>query len=312
VDDEIVIGVDFAGPRTASGQRRKIVALSAVRLRAGEYRVSSGGFNGRILSGAGPGWTAAELAEALTGGGAARVVAFDFPFSIPKDLLDDPAFAAAVGRPVPFVTWAEFNGFVARALPLGSPLDLGPFAGWRTKGNWRRRATDVAAAAQPPLKDRFQVLFNMTLLGNALLARLEASGRYRIVPFGVAGPAGEVIEVYPGLTMRGIGRRDYKRDPVGAVAAVLGHCAEEGIRIAVDPQVRQFCETYNTGGRSGSDPDGSDALIALATAILYREGRCVEAIAPPDQDRRSVEGAIWRPADRSQAATTLVGRQPSP
>ncbi len=132
----------------------------------------------------------------------------------------------------------------------------------------------MPAQAQQPLKDRFQVLFNMTLLSNALLASLGDDGAYRVVPFQAPGPSREVIEVYPGVTMRRLGRTDYKRQPARVIDATLSHCATQGISLDVDPAIRSFCEEYNTAGRGRLDPDRSDALIALAVAILYREGRC--------------------------------------
>lgn len=293
---ELIIGVDFAGPATASAQRKKIIALAAVRTGERRYRIEPQGINRRVLAGGPPGWTARELADALTSHAAASVVACDFPFSIPRALLDDPAFARGVGRAAPFGGWRAFNAFVGERLPLDPPVDVTPFAGWRSKGFWTKRATDTVAAAQPPLKDKFQVLFNMALLGNALLAHLAASGRYRVVPFGAAGPSGAVIEVYPGLTMRDLGKRDYKRDPAGAITTVLAHAATRGIAIELDPGIRRFCETYDTGSGPAMDPDGSDALVALVTAILYRERRAVEAVDPRQRGLVPFEGAIWRPA----------------
>ncbi len=115
----------------------------------------------------------------------ARVVGLDFPFGVPHDLLLDPWFAAAVGhREGPFRRWQSFNRFVAGRLPLTDPLDFTPFAAWRDPAArarlWTKRATDVATGGQPPLKDKFQATFQMTLLGNAVLARL--AGRYPAPP----------------------------------------------------------------------------------------------------------------------------------
>ncbi len=295
-ENELIIGVDFAGPRKAVDQRRKIIAIGALRISPGAYRITLDGFNERLTRrDRGPGWTGEELVHALRDRYPARVVAFDFPFSIPQRLLDDPTFAADVGHDGPFGTWANFNRFVAAALPLTCPIDLSPFAGWRNKAYWLKRSTDVPAQAQPPLKDRFQVLFNMTLLGNALLASLADDGEYRVVPFQAPGASREVIEVYPGVTIRRLGRADYKRQPARAIDAILGHCATQGISIDVDPAIRSFCEEYNTAGRGGFDPDGSDALIALAIAILYREGRC-EMVGRIDQEEQlNGEGTIWAP-----------------
>jgi hypothetical protein len=314
---ELIVGSDFSGARGARDQRKKIVALAAIRESDGRYTIAPGGFNARVLATPRqPGWTAAELADTLINGEPARVVAFDFPFSIPAPLLADPAFAARVGHTGAFGSWAAFNRFVAVRLPLAPPLDFAPLAPWRDKALWQRRATDRAASAQPPLKSVMPVLFNMTLLGNALLAALAASGRYLIRPFddhagrvggatsddradradGVAvetGPANEVIEIYPGLTMRGLGFRGYKRDPVGAIATALAHLADRGIAVTLDPALRRFCEEYTTAPPPGRDPDASDALIALLTAILHREGQTVEVLPAEAAGLRPIEGAVW-------------------
>lgn len=302
---ELIIGSDFSGARGARDQRRKIIALAATREADGCYTIAPNGFNARVLaSPKQPGWTAAELADRLITGGPARVVAFDFPFSIPAPLLADPAFAARVGHDGEFGSWAAFNRFVAARLPLAPPLDFTPLAPWRDKTLWQRRATDRAASAQPPLKSVMPVLFNITLLGNALLAALAASGRYRIRPFddradrtgGAAvetGPMNEVIEIYPGITMRALGFRGYKRDPVGAIATALAYCADRGIAVALDPALRRFCEEYTTAPPPGRDPDASDALIALLTAILHREGQTAEVLPAEAAALRPIEGAVW-------------------
>lgn len=291
---ELIIGSDFSGARGARDQRRKIVALAAIRETVGRYTIAPGGFNARILaSPQQPGWTAAELAATLIDGEPARVVGFDFPFSIPAPLLADPAFAARVGHDGAFGSWAAFNRFVAARLPLAPPLDFTPLAPWRDKTLWQKRATDRAASAQPPLKSVMPVLFNMTLLGNALLAALAASGRYRVRPFMETGPANEVIEIYPGITMRALGFRGYKRDPSGAIAAALAGCADRGIVVTLDPRLRRFCEEYTTAPPPGRDPDASDALIALLTAILHREGYTAEVLPAEALALRPFEGAVW-------------------
>jgi len=302
---ELIVGSDFSGARGARDQRRKIIALAAIRDADGRYTIAPDGFNARVLATPRqPGWTAAELADTLVSGEPARVAAFDFPFSIPAPLLDDPAFAARVGHDGAFGSWAAFNRFVAARLPLTPPLDFTPLAPWRDKTLWQKRATDRAASAQPPLKSVMPVLFNMTLLGNALLAALAASGGYRIRPFdeqaaliggatGETGPANEVVEIYPALTMRGLGFRGYKRDPVGAIATALAGCAARGIAVTLDPALRRFCEVYTTAPPPGRDPDASDALIALLTAILHREGQTAEVLPAEAAALRPIEGAVW-------------------
>jgi predicted nuclease with RNAse H fold len=279
--DDILLGVDFSGAKEASSQRRKIIAIAARRIDQAHYRVVPEGMNARLLQNPRrPGWVAAELSQLLVEVVPASVVAFDFPFSIPEALLNSDDFAAAVGHSDAFRTWEAFNHFVFQHLPLNTPLDFSPFDPWRNKAYWLKRATDTLVGAQPALKDRFQVLFNMTLTGNALLGHLMVSDRYRIVPFHAprADSVGEVIEIYPGFTMR-----------------ALQHCAAQGISIEIEPTIRLFCETYNSGSGKIYDPDASDALIALVTAILYREGRCEEAVRPADYGKRAIEGAIWGP-----------------
>ena len=154
-----------------------------------------------------------------------------------------------------------------------------------------RRATDVACGAQPALKDRFQVLFNMTLLGNALLARLDASGRFDVVPFQARGRA-PVVEVYPGHLMRSAGLAGYKGAPAEAIDVAVGLLHQRGISLGVNRAVRAACEVYDTGGARGHDHDAADALVAACGAILYRERRAREIGAPRDR-ARAHEGAIW-------------------
>lgn len=291
---EMVIGADFSGASNAATQRRKLIAIAALRHAPGTYEVTADRFNARLVGqGQPPGWTAEELAGELRDRSLPRVAAFDFPFSIPRALLEDADFAAAAGHPQAFGTWEAFNRFIAANLPLRPPLDLARFAPWRNVAYWQKRASDGLAQAQPPLKSMYQVLFNMTLLGNALLAALAAGGKYRIVPFHASGPANEVIEIYPGAAMRSLGLPTYKRDPRAAIRLMLDYCASKGIAITIDPAIRTFCETYNSGKEEAPDPDGSDAFIALATAILYREGIATEIIAHGATAERRTEGVIW-------------------
>jgi hypothetical protein len=99
-----------------------------------------------------------------------------------------------------FIGWRTFNAFVAERLPLREPLDFRPFDAWRSRSDrarlWARRATDTVAGGQPPLKDKFQATFQMTLLGNAVLSRMWESRRYRILPFPGGRGTGEIIEVH--------------------------------------------------------------------------------------------------------------------
>lgn len=292
-----IVGVDFGAPQRARDQRRKILAIAAHAIGWRRYRVDATGMNERLLATDPPGWSAKELLDELLAR-PVRVAAFDFPFCIPDALLGDEQFAADAGhRGGAFIGWRAFNAFVAERLPLGDPLDFRPFYAWRSRADrarlWTRRATDVAAGGQPPLKDRFQATFQMTLLGNALLARLWESQRYRVLPFPGGRGAGEVIEVYPGATLRRMGLARYKARPDEAIRLGIVACAAAGIALDVDLRLMALCCRYSSGGKT-PDHDAADAFVALCTAILHAGGACRAAI---DGDRLlgEREGAVWVP-----------------
>ncbi len=269
-----LIGVDFGAPMHARDQRCKIIAVEAQPAGWRRYEVLPAGMNERLVPGSrATGWSARELLDALLAR-PVRVAAFDFPFCVPDSLLRDERFSRAVGEREPFMGWRAFNAACGRLLPLSEPLDFDPFVRWRHAEFTRaKRATDRAANAQPPLKDRYQSLFQMTILGNALLARMWESKLYRVGPFGGSNQEHEAIEVYPAVTLRRLGMRSYKKRPREAI--------------------RAFCETYQS---SRDDHDGADALVALVTAIFYAEGLC-QKVMPEDASLHTheVEGAIFAP-----------------
>jgi hypothetical protein len=306
----VIVGVDFGAPRRARDQRRKLVALAAEPAGPRAYRVAATGMNARVVVDDAPGWTARELVDALLAR-PARVVGFDFPFGVPDALLADPRFAADVGYPDgAFAGWRAFNAWVARRLPLVDPLDFSPFAPWRDPAArarlWTRRATDVAAGAQPPLKDRFQATLQMTLLGNAVLDRLWTSGRYRVRPFPGGRGAGEVVEVYPGATLRALGLVGYKARPAEAVRVAAAACAAAGLTLDVDRRIVARACRYDSGAPAAPDHDVADAFVALCTALLYAEGACRPAVLPAaGRTPRRVaqrEGAIWVPTGGAVAS----------
>jgi hypothetical protein len=149
------------------------------------------------------------------------------------------------------------------------------------------------AGGQPPLKDKFQAMFQMTLLGNAILSRLWESGRYRVLPFPGGRGTGEVIEVYPGATLRQIGLANYKSQPEEAIRFGMAVCRAAGTTLHVDSRLRALCCRYSSGGKI-PDYDAADAFIALCTAILHAEGTCRMAING-DVFVKGSEGAIWVP-----------------
>lgn len=295
------VGIDFGGPSKAGRQRKKIVAIAAKTDDGRRFVVGSGGLNAPLARAKSPGRTAEELRDALVAAQDVDVVAADFPFSLPSDLLACPEFAALVGHSSAFVNWPALSAFLGREIALTPPLHLEAFQPWRRRDRrdryWSLRKTDREARAQPPLKDKFQVLFNMTLLGIAMLSSLRSSG-YRIVPFDAsptAMPPGsrELIEVYPGAAMRSLGCADYKRSPAVALNTILEHCRTNGIFIELADDIRELCETYDTGHGDARDPDASDALIALCVGILYRAGRTKALVAPADIAHIEREGVIW-------------------
>jgi hypothetical protein len=269
-----VIGVDFGGPSKERDQRRKIVAVEATRVARRRYAVRARGLNARLLASP-PGWTPSELAKALIDLPHPIAVGLDFPFSIPRLLLDDRQFAASVGFDRPFLTWHAFNAF----------------ARWRSKRYWLKRSTDLPARAQPALKDRFQVLFNMTLVGAALLSALRRSGRFDVLPFQRRGRS-PLLEVYPGHAMAALGVRGYKGNPAVAIDAILGRMKEIGVRFDVDPKVRRRCEEYDSGSGRTTDHDAADALVACGITVLAAEGFGTE-LHGADRKAESVDGAIW-------------------
>jgi hypothetical protein len=294
----VIVGVDFGAPQRARDQRRKIVAIAAHATDWRRYRIDAAGMNERLLAKDPPGWSAKELLDELLAR-PVRIAAFDFPFCIPDLLLRDEKFAADVGhKDGAFRGWRQFNWFVAQQLPLADPLDFRPFEAWRARADrarlWTKRATDVVAGGQPPLKDKFHATFQMTLLGNALLARLWESQKYRVLPFPGGRGTGEVIEVYPGATLRQMGLASYKSRPEEAIRLGIAACAAAGIRLDVDLRLMALCCRYSSGGRS-PDYDAADAFVALCTAILHAEGACRAAI-DGDPWLKTVEGAVYVPS----------------
>ncbi|AKV04358.1 hypothetical protein AKJ09_11021 [Labilithrix luteola] len=300
----MIVGVDFGAPRRGRDQRRKIIAIAAHATGPGKYRIDMTGMNARLRVSSAPGWSAKELLDELIAR-PAQVVAFDFPFCVPHALLQDAKFASNVGyEDGAFGDWRSFNSFVAQRLPFTDPLDFAPFAAWRDRAErarlWTKRATDIAAGGQPPLKDKFQATFQMTLLGNALLSKLWESHQYRVRPFPGGRGTGEVIEVYPGATLRALGLASYKSRPDKAVQLASDLCAAAGIELDVDAEVIALCCHYSSGGKKTPDYDVADAFVALCTAILYAQGACHPAIASdPAGDHHpleELEGVIWVPS----------------
>ena len=281
---ELVIGCDFGASLRAGDQAKKTVAVEAIRLGLGNYTVEVGGRNTRLVSNAGhpfawmrrrAGWTIPELTDSLRLDPTVRVAAFDFPFGVPRVLLADPKFAAAVGAK-PFSTRARFVTFVAGRLPLafdgpgagGVMSGLRDFDGWKSPRFWKSRATDAVLRAAPPLKNVPPNVFNMTLAGVVLVEQLRAVGYRHAVTADAVDGGQHVVETYAAGVARVVGATR-KSSPADAVALGLAYLRRRGVTLTIAAPVRRFVLDYRS---AGDDPDGLDALLCLLTAIAFREG----------------------------------------
>ena len=303
---ELLIGCDFGASAKAGDQAKKTVAVEAVRRGPGSYSVGVGGRNARLIDNTAhpvawmrrrQGWTVPELTQSLRTDPAVRVASFDCPFGVPRALLTDPDFAAAVGAKA-FGTRGNFVGFVVARLPLdfdcpgagGVLRGLKEFEGWKRPQFWVARATDTALRAAPPLKNVPPNVFNMTLAGVVMLEQLRAAG-YRHA-LGADDHASRcVVETYSAGVARVVGAtRD--STPAKVVALVSGYLSRRGVALTVARPVARFITDYRT---AGDDPDGLDAFLCLVTAIAYREGfaEAVTGGATPADVRE--EGVVFLP-----------------
>ncbi len=301
--EEYVLGSDFGAPATAGQQAKKVILIEAARLGERSYAIRPTGRNSRLrttLSGPTwrdrrPGWTIPELAESMVRDRSTTVAAFDFPFSIPLSLLEDPDFARAVGQEV-FGRRVEWAKFVSNSLRLsftssyakGRFADLSSFKNWRDQpGNpyWVRRHTDSATGGFPPLQDRYQNLFSMTLCGTAMLEQLANSGISAALDSASFDAASRIVfETYPAAVADRCGfDGNYKKEPEKCLQKAEEYLAAQGISLDFAQPVKDFCLTYRTKGKSNTDldPDGADAFLCLVAAICFREGlvelRCGDA-----------------------------------
>lgn len=288
------IGCDFSGNLTAGEQAKKTILIEAVRIGPKSWRIEPTGRNERLIRRPDRrkpwrhnrrGWTIAELADSLCQDSSIIAGGFDFPFSIPVTLLKDSAFAEACRGasrqpPAAFGTRNRWMKFLRNQVQhtfgttlASSKLKLpDAFEHIRDSRWWLKRATDIAASAQPPLKHQYQSMFNMTILGGRLLCGLKQAG-YRQIPFDTAttpthGP-GVVFETYPALIARHLGFSGrYKREPIRCIDHVIGELTRRGISLAMDARVKRFCRNYRT---AGGDPDAADAFLCLAASICYAQ-----------------------------------------
>lgn len=313
--DELILGSDFGAPASAGQQARKIILIEAKRMAPRSYGVEPLGRNERLVrtwerraswQNRRRGWTVHELAESIATDRSVTVAAFDFPFSIPHELLLDAEFAELVGSKR-FGDRGEWATFVSKNLRLsfeseraGATLgDFKRFDVWRDKRFWKRRSTDVATNGSAPLKHKFQNVFAMTLAGVALLERLkEGDFSIALCSANLPGSGRVAFETYPAAIARHCGfAGNYKKSPAACMAAACEFLAAQGISLTIDPSVRQFCLDYSTAGKNADDrdPDGADALLCLVAAICFRENvvELCSGGAPPSV--LADEGCIMAP-----------------
>ncbi len=196
-----------------------------------------------------------------------------------------------------------------RRAPRLDLLDFAPFAPWRDRAErarlWTKCATDISAGEQPPLKDKFQATLQMTLLGNALLSKLWEPHRYHVLPFPGGRGAGEIIDLYPGATLRTMGLASYKSKPDEAVRLGIAACTAAGIKLGVDLRLVAFACRYSSDTTKSPNYDVAGAFVAFCTAILHAENGCRPVLAPdPTWQERLVkerEGAFWVPTITTNA-----------
>ncbi len=284
---ELLVGSDFGVPSRAGDQAKKIILIEAVRTGSKSYEIRPTGRNERLVRSFSKndhwhlnrrGWTLPGLASSLGGDKDVSVASFDFPFSIPLQLLDEPEFAAALNQPT-FRSRAKWAEFVSENLSLefdsdrasGSMNGLSLFENWRDKRFWLKRETDKATGGSPPLKHKFQNLFSMTIAGAALLRSMIDDGFFESLDSaGMLPSRRTVFETYPGRIARHIGfEGSYKKRPSYCLTRAEEYLRESGVHLSFDDEVRRFCVEYRT---SGDDPDGADAFLCLVASISFREG----------------------------------------
>jgi len=307
VTPELLLGCDFGAALRAGDQAKKTVVVEAVRLGPGEYAAGVGGRNARLVDNSAhpvawqrrrAGWTVPELTRSLRGDPAVRAAAFDCPFGVPRELLLDPEFAAAVGEAL-FRTRDNFVAFVAGRLPLefdgpgagGVMQGLRRFDGWRHPRFWRPRGTDAELRGAPPLKSAPPNVFNMTLAGVVMLGQLQSAGYHHAVTAESAGAARALVETYSAGVARVVGATR-KSTPAETVGLGLAYLSRRGVSLALAGPVRRFVEGYRS---AGDDPDGLDALLCLVAAVACREGfaEAVTGGATPEAVRE--EGVVIVP-----------------
>jgi hypothetical protein len=302
---ERVLGCDFGAPLRAGDQAKKNIVIEAVRSPKGEYAITPHGLNRVLVEDFNPlnqwyiarkGWTIPGLLETLLKL-TPSVAAFDFPFSIPVELLESVEFAAAVGAE-PFRTRAKFVEFVQGRLSLDFDSDkasaemsgLRNFDGWKQSKFWLHRATDGYLNGAPPLKNVPPNVFNMTLAGAVMVQKLVKAGFHHALQTETPQLPALVETYYSGVT-KVIGADRYTAH-TEIIELARQYLTRHGVRLTIHKTLRRFILDYRT---SGDDPDGLDAFLCLITAIAYREGFAEAITAGASPERIHEEGVVILP-----------------
>jgi len=70
------------------------------------------------------------------------------------------------------------------------------------------------------------------------------------LPFPGGGGDGEIIEVYPGATLRRMCLASYKSRPEEAIRLGIAACVAAGIELEVAPGIMALCCRYSSGGKT--------------------------------------------------------------
>jgi hypothetical protein len=320
--EEVVTGSDFGVPASAGQQAKKIVLIEAVRVRDRVYSIRPTGRNERLVRTleAGQdwkdrrrGWTVPELANSLASDPTVTVSSFDFPFSIPLALLNDTEFAQLVGQPT-FYKRSVWAKYVGDNLKLAFPsayanaklVDLANFNVWRDQRFWKKRRTDEATGGSPPLKDKYQNVFAMTLAGTAMLEHFCKKGMVLCLASSSIPPETKVVfETYPGAVAKAIGfAGSYKKNPGDCLRQAEEYLAAQGITLEFADPVRTFCLEYRTTGKGNddADPDGADAFLCLVAAICFRENMVQLCCGGATTEILEEEACIITPRSLSEPA----------
>jgi hypothetical protein len=324
---ELLIGCDFGAPLAAGAQSKKTIVIEAARTGDRHYRITATGRNERLVrrlerarhwTDRRRGWRIPDLARSIKEDHPrVTAAAFDFPFSIPLDLLRCKAFANKVNQEDAFGTRANWAHFVEQHVGLefasnnaAAKLRLDPvIGGWKDKAFWMKRATDVPTNAQPALKHVYQNLFNMTLVGLRFLGSLRDGGMQILLRPEEFRKCldGSVIETYPGAVAAAVGfEGNYKQKPECCLKAAMRYLHEQGISLDFDREVQKFCLAYRT---PPNDPDGADAGLCLVAAISFREGLAEWHKGDARAERLGEEGCIITPVKLS-SSTAERARSP--